>query len=81
MHRPVLALINPIMLTMSSSALTIQCGLAERVCQYLSHCSVRYCFQKPFNPLSADLDELFKSWVRPDRGQGQLIRYAVALYA
>lgn len=40
-------------------------GLAERISDYLSQCSVRYCFQRPFNPLNKDLDLLFAPWILP----------------
>lgn len=35
----------------------------ERISDYLAQCSVRYCFQRPFNPLNSDLDDLFGAWV------------------
>jgi hypothetical protein len=44
--------------------LSLQLALAERLSDYLSQCSIRYCFQRPFNPLNKDLDLLFAPWIQ-----------------
>lgn len=48
----------------------VQCALAERISDYLAQCSIRFCFQRPSNPLNGDVDELFAEWVHPGKRQG-----------
>lgn len=44
--------------------------MVERISDFLSQCSIRYCFQRPFNPLNRDLDDLFAAWVSNSSGGG-----------